>query len=188
MVRILAILRSIAGLVALTVIATAGHAHEFKAGDLTIDHPWTRATPAGAKTAAGYLKITNHGQAADTLLGGTAEGAEKLELHEMSVQNNIMKMRQLDAGLEIGPGETVELKPGSYHIMMVALKQPLQAGQSVKGALKFEKAGTVEVSFKVEPLGAKMDQAKNAGDGSEHEMKGHDGEMQSGGMDHKGHQ
>jgi len=188
MVRLLSFLRPFAGLFTLACIATAGHGHEFKAGDLLIDHPWTRATPAGAKTAAGYFKITNRGTQADRLVGGSAEGAERFELHEMSMRDNVMRMRALESGLEIGPGETVELKPGSYHIMMVGLKQPYKAGQSVKGALRFETAGTVEVEFKVEALGATAGEAQSGGDGTAHGMHGQDGEKHGAGMEHKGHQ
>lgn len=127
-----------AGLIACAFMAGGVHAHEFKAGNLEIDHPWTRATPKGAKTAGGYLKITNKGQEADRLIGGSAGGAESVEVHEMSVENNVMKMRQLTGGLEIKPGETVELKPGSYHLMMIGLKKPYEEGELVKGSLTFE--------------------------------------------------
>jgi copper(I)-binding protein len=66
-----------------------------------------------------------------------------------------MKMRKLEAGLEIKPGQTVELKPGGYHLMFTGLSQALQQGQSVKGTLQFEKAGSIEVEYRVEPIGAR---------------------------------
>lgn len=156
------------------MLSTPAHAHEFKAGHLTIDHPWTRATPAGAKTAGGYVKITNHGKKPDRLIGGSAEGAGKVEVHEMKVENNIMKMRELRGGLVIEPGKTVELKPGSFHLMMMGLKAPYKKDHPIKGTLHFEKAGKVEVTFKVEAMGAKMthgDDHKMSG----HKMDGHDG-------------
>ncbi len=77
----------------------------------------------------------------------------KFEIHEMSMDGGVMKMRPLPKGIEIKPGETVELKPGSYHLMFVGLKQPFEKGKRVKGTLQFEKAGTVEVEYVVEAIG-----------------------------------
>lgn len=167
---------ALACLIAFSITSSAGNAHEYKAGELLIDHPWTRATPKGAAVAGGYAKITNHGSEADRLVGGSAAPAANFEIHEMSVENNIMKMRQLTDGLEIKPGETVELKPGSYHLMMMGLKEPLKEGEKVKGTLIFEKTGTVEVEYKVEAMGATMDHDKDeghAGHGAQKENKGH---------------
>jgi copper(I)-binding protein len=147
--------RSFAFISAFAMMTAPLHAHEFKAGDLTIDHPWTRATPANAPTAGGYAKITNHGTEPDRLTGGTIEGAKTFEVHEMSMDNNVMKMRQLETGLEIKPGETVELKPGSYHFMMIGLDKRFEEGTKIKGTLTFKKAGTVPVEFKVEKAGTK---------------------------------
>jgi copper(I)-binding protein len=158
-------------LVALALFAQPLAAHEFKAGDLTIDHPWTRATPTGAKVAGGYVKLTNGGSQADRLIGASAEGVEIVEIHEMAVVDNIMTMRELKSGLEIKPGETVELKPASYHMMMMGLKEPFKAGQMIKGTLKFEHAGTVTVEFKVEALGAKEAGGGHEDHGDAHKAK-----------------
>jgi copper(I)-binding protein len=129
-------------------------ARTIKAGTLTIAAPWSRATPAGARTAAGYLKITNDGKEPDRLLSGTFAAAARGEVHEMAMVNDVMKMRELADGLEIKPSETVELKPGGYHMMFMELKAPLKAGQTVEGTLVFEKAGSVAVSYTVAPMGA----------------------------------
>src|SRR3954470_22683842 len=133
--------------------ATSGLA-TFKLGDLTVTSPWTRATPGGAKIAGGYLKITNNGAASDRFVGAKSEEADHLELHEMSMSDGVMKMRPLPDGLEIKPGETVELKSGGYHLMFIDIKQPLKAGESVHATLQFEKAGSMEVDFAVNALGA----------------------------------
>src|SRR3954470_19854629 len=85
--------------------ATSGLA-TFKLGDLTVTSPWTRATPGGAKIAGGYFKITNQGTAADRFTGAKADVAERVELHEMSMSDGVMKMRPLPNGIEIKPGET----------------------------------------------------------------------------------
>ena len=127
----------------------------YKVGALVIEAPWARATPHGARVGGAYMKITNTGLDADRLIGGTVPLAQDVEVHEMTMTDNIMKMRRLDKGLEIKPGETVELKPGSYHVMLVGLRQALVQGDVVKGTLVFEKAGTVQIEYRVAPLGAK---------------------------------
>ena len=134
-------------------LSSNAHAHEFKAGALVIEHPWTRATPKSATVAGGYLKITNTGSAPDRLTGGSADVSSKFEVHEMRMDGGVMKMRELKNGLEIPPSATVELKPGSYHIMMTNLARPLAKGDKVKGSLTFEKAGKVDVEFTVEAMG-----------------------------------
>jgi copper(I)-binding protein len=136
------------------LIATPALAHEYKLGNLEIDHPWSRATPKGAKVAGGYMKITNKGTTADRLIGGSAAFSGRIEIHEMAMENNIMKMRPLADGLEIKPGETVELKPGSFHVMFMDLKEPLKKGERVKGTLTFEKAGKIDVEYAVEDIAA----------------------------------
>lgn len=132
----------------------AAKAQLIRVGDLEITAPWSRATPGGAKVAGGYMSITNKGQTADRLVGGTVAFARHFEVHEMRMDGNVMRMRALEKGLEIKPGETVELKPGGYHVMFIDLTTPLKAGDTVKGTLVFEKAGKVEVSYTVQAPGA----------------------------------
>ena len=156
---------------ALTFAVPAARAADYKAGAIEIDHPWTRATPSGAKVGAGYLKLTNTGATADRLVGATAAAAGRVEIHEMSMDNGVMKMRPLKDGVELKPGESVELKSGSYHLMMFDLKQPLKQGDHVKGTLTFEKAGPVDVEFAVEGVGGAP--ASNAMKGSMDHMQMH---------------
>ncbi|HEV2558882.1 MAG TPA: copper chaperone PCu(A)C [Microvirga sp.] len=137
-----------------TRVAAEGAPAVYRVGTITVERPWSRATPGGARVAGGYMRITNAGPEADRLVGGTFAAAGGFEVHEMSVgADNVMRMRPLAAGLEIKPGETVELKPGGYHAMMLDLQRPLKAGESLAGTLRFEKAGTVEVTYTVQPLG-----------------------------------
>ena len=144
-----------AGLFGAAVVLTAGNAaaETYSAGSLQIENPWARATPKGATIGAGYLSITNKGTEADRLIGGSAAPASRFEVHTTVTEGGVAKMRQV-TGLEIKPGETVELKPGGMHLMLVGLKQPLQQGQTVKGTLVFEKAGTVAIEFTVQAIGA----------------------------------
>jgi len=139
--------------------AGSAGAHEYKAGTLSIGHPWTRATPPGAKVGGGFLTITNNGSAADRLVAVESEAAAAIEIHEMATENGVMKMKPLANGIEIAPGATVKLAPGGLHVMFVNLKQPFKQGTSVKGTLVFEKAGRVPVEFKVDTIAGKAPDA-----------------------------
>jgi uncharacterized protein YcnI len=125
-----------------------------KTGALVIEQAWSRATPPGAKVGGGYLRITNTGKEADRLTGGSFPGASRIEVHEMSMTDNVMRMKPVEGGLEIPPGATVELKPGGFHLMFMDLGTALKDGQIVKGILTFEKAGSAAVEFTVRPMGA----------------------------------
>jgi periplasmic copper chaperone A len=130
-------------------------ARRYKAGSLVIEEPWSRATPGGAKVAGGYLRITNAGSEPDRLVGGSFQAAGRFEVHAMAMEGDVAKMRGIDRGLEIKPGETVELKPGGYHLMFLDLKEPLREGQTIAGTLLFEKAGSVRVEYPVRGIGAR---------------------------------
>lgn len=146
-------LRSAACAVLLLVGAQGAMAHEYKLGDLEIAHPWSRATPPGAKVAVGYFVVKNNGAAPDKLIGVTGEIAGKSEVHEMSVDSaGVMTMREVEGGVEIPAGGSVELKPGGLHVMFMNLNRTPAEGEKFKGSLTFEKAGAVDVEFKVEPL------------------------------------
>ncbi len=138
---------------ALGLSAAPALAQEIKAGDLRIENPWARATPKGAQVGAGYLEIRNDGAAPDRLTGGSADFAG-VEIHEMTMQGAVMKMRELKDGLAIPSHGAVKLTPGGYHIMFTDLKRPLVKGQSVKATLTFEHAGAVVVDFVVQGVGA----------------------------------
>jgi periplasmic copper chaperone A len=143
-------------LFALTLFAaTPGYAHDYRVGSLLIDHPWAIATPDGAQVGAGYLKVTNEGKEPDRLIALTSPAARKLTLHQSVREGDVAKMRPLDKGIEIKPGETVELKPEGMHIMFEGLKGPLIAASRVQGTLVFEKAGKIDVDYSVVPLGKK---------------------------------
>jgi len=126
-----------------------------KAGSLEIATPWLRATPNGAKVAGGYLTVTNHGSEADKLVSAAIPLAGSGEIHEMNMENGMMHMHEVAGGLEIKPGETVTLKPGSYHLMFMDMRGSLKEGDTVEGALTFAKAGKVMVTFKVGGLADK---------------------------------
>ena len=140
-------------IVILLYSACPASAQVFKAGDVVVSNPWSRATPKGAKVGAGYMVIENRGAMADRLIGGSVEAATGFEIHDTVVENGVMRMRQL-SDLELPPGEAIHVKPGGRHIMFVDLEYPLAAGQKAKGRLQFERAGRLEVEFEVIRMGA----------------------------------
>lgn len=141
--------------VACAFLATvkAAFAEDFKAGDIVISQPWSRATPTGAKVGAGYLVIKNRGTIPDRLLGGSVEVATGFEMHDVVLEGGVMKMRQL-MDIELPPGSSIEAKPGGRHIMFVGLLHPLAAGEKVRGVLQFEHAGEIKVEFEIIGMGA----------------------------------
>jgi copper(I)-binding protein len=144
------------------IAGSSARAEEVKAGDLVISQAWSRATPNGAKIGTGYFTIENKWTTADKLVGVSGEVSDKIEVHEMSMNNGVMKMRPVDGGLTIEPGKTVKLAPSGYHLMIMDLKSPLKQGGKVPVTLEFEKAGKVAVTLDVQGIGA---QGPGGGDG-----------------------
>lgn len=120
-----------------------------EAGDLTLSDAFSRATLPGAKVAGGYLKIVNSSGEPDRLIGGTTPAAERVEVHEMKMDGNVMQMRQLKDGLEIPADGTAELAPGGFHLMLMNIAKPLKEGEVIPVTLEFARTGKVEVQFMV---------------------------------------
>jgi copper(I)-binding protein len=142
---------------ALSMLPLAGSpasAHEAKVGDLILHHPWTRATPAGARVAGGFTEIENKGKMADRLVSASFDASDSVEIHSMEMKDGVMTMRPIAGGLVIPPGETVKLEPGGIHLMFLGLEHKLEEGGMVPGTLVFEKAGAVAVEFVVEAIAA----------------------------------
>lgn len=123
-----------------------------KHGSLEITRTVARATPPGAPVGGGYLTIKNTGTEADRLVGGSADFTAMVEVHEMKMDGDVMKMRKLSDGIEIPAGGEVVLKPGGYHLMFMKLSEQLQSGEMRKVTLEFEKAGSIELDFSVKTL------------------------------------
>ena len=139
---------------AFAIAITPASAGGYKVGDLTIDGVWSRATAPAAPTGAGYMVITNTGSEPDRLIAASAPHAEMVELHESMMENNVMKMREVEGGIEIPAGATVTLEPGGLHVMFMRLKEPHKEGEDRTATLTFEKAGTIDVTFSVKGMGA----------------------------------
>ena len=128
------------------------HAQDAKVGSIKIESAYTRATVPGQQVAGGFMKIENKG-AADQLVSASSPAAGEVQLHEMAMEGNVMKMRQVK-DIAVPAGGAVELKPGGLHLMFMNIKAPLAAGQTVPVKLKFAKAGEVEVKMPVNAMGA----------------------------------
>jgi copper(I)-binding protein len=163
----------LAVLAALALAPTLATARDFTAGTLVIEHPWARATPGGAQIGGGYLTIENNGSAPDRLVGGSFQASSGFELHEMSMDGGVMKMRPTGP-LEIPAGGKLTLDPSAKHIMFTGLKRGLKKGEMVDGTLTFEHAGTIPVSFEVEGIGAKGPAKVDASGHAGHSMPGMD--------------
>jgi copper(I)-binding protein len=124
-------------------------------GSIKIENAYTRATAPGQQVAGGFLKIENKGSA-DQLVSASSPVAGEVQLHEMSMEGNVMKMRQVK-DIAVPAGGSVELKPGGLHLMLMNIKAPLAAGETVPVKLKFAKAGEVEVKLPVNAVGASHD-------------------------------
>ena len=147
-------LRKIALAALITLGASSAFAGDATVGDLKLMKAWSPATPKGATVGAGYVMIQNHGATADTLIGGSADFAD-VQVHEMKKVGNVMQMRELKDGLAIPANGEVKLAPGGYHLMFVNLKKPLVKGEKDKVTLKFEHAGSVDIDFDVQGVGAR---------------------------------
>lgn len=155
---------------AMALALPLAHAHDVRAGDLRIDHPYATPTRPGLSTGAVYFRgIRNTGQAADRLLSARTPAAARVEIHRMQMDGEVMKMRAVPA-LELPPGATVPLRHGSsdgHHLMLLELSAPLKDGDRFPVRLNFERAGEHEVMVWVQ---TPRDQARQGA----HPGTGHD--------------
>lgn len=166
----------IAMLVSSSGFGGAVSAHDFTFGDIYIDHPVARATTSMGRASGGFMEITNLGKTADRLISASSSFAVRTELHLTANDDGVMRMREIE-GIEIPAGETVVLKPGSFHVMFIGLDAPLVVGETRELILGFETAGEVLVTLQVEALtnvqGHDMHHGSHNGHGSHGSMKHH---------------
>lgn len=143
LLRFLAASWWVVGFVPATAAAT-----DYSLHDLRIERPYSRPTPPGARSGAAYFTIRNLGDTSDKLVGVGSPVSKSAQVHSMTMDGNVMRMRALPS-LDIPPNGSVTLGPGSYHVMLVGLSHPLTAGDKVPLTLTFEKAGKVDISADV---------------------------------------
>jgi copper(I)-binding protein len=166
-------------LAALIAVAPAALAQTGKTSSIAVEQPWARATPAGARTGAVYMTLANKANTVDRLTGASSDVAAKVQIHEMAVVNGVMQMRQLANGLAIPAGGSVMLKPGSYHVMLIGLKKPLTAGETLALTLDFAKAGNISVTVPVRAMGTSQNsQGTMSGMGMQNKKPGSMGPME----------
>jgi copper(I)-binding protein len=136
------------------ISASAVRAADYDIGSIHISQPWARATPKGAASGAAYMTVTNNGKTPDRVNCVSSDASAECQIHSMTMDNGVMVMRPVEGGLEIKPGETVTLKPGGFHMMLLNLKHPLEQGNSLQATLKFDSAGTVQVDYPIAAIGA----------------------------------
>ncbi len=142
--------RSVFIFAAALVISASANAHDYKVGDLRLTHPHARTTVPGQSVGAAYIDIENTGKSADRLIALTSPIAKRAEVHSMSMEGDVMKMREVRS-VDIAPSGRISMTPGNgYHIMLMGLRQPLKAGDKFPLMLRFEKSGITEVSVWVE--------------------------------------
>jgi len=147
------------------LLAGPAAAADYKIGSLEVTQPWARATPKGASTGAAYLTVANTGSNTARLSCASTAVAAKCQIHEMAMSNGVMKMRPVEGGIEIKPGQTLTLKPGGYHLMLEGLKAQLKAGETVEATLTSSDGASVKVAFPVAAIGAPAPGASAGGDG-----------------------
>jgi hypothetical protein len=135
---------------------------------IAVSEPWSRETAEGQNAGGAFMTIANTGTAADRLTGGSTPVAGRVEIHTMEMEGDVMRMRQLEDGLEVPAGGEVMLKPGSFHVMLMDLKQPLKAGEKVPLTLTFAGGGTVETQLDVRPAGEMAPAMKHGEEGKPH--------------------
>ncbi len=160
MVLIRSLTRAFCSAVLLSSVLAAApvHAHDIKVGSIVIEHPWSRQSPMAADVAAGFMIITNTGSEDDRLVRATATISSNVQLHDMKMDGDVMKMVELPDGIVIPAGASVELKPRSLHVMFLDIVTPPKEGDTFAAKLVFEKAGTAEIEFEVLNPNAPMDQ------------------------------
>jgi copper(I)-binding protein len=136
-------------------MTTSGLAHDAASGDLAIAHPYALPTPPGATTGGAYLKaIANNGKAPDALIGASSPAADRVEIHDMQMDGNVMRMRAVKS-IAIVPGKPVAMSPGNgYHLMMLGIHKPFVVGDEIPLTLQFEHGGKVDVMLHVQERGA----------------------------------
>ena len=138
----------------LLLLATATLAHSHEKGDIEVHHPWSRATPPGAKLAVGYMEIRNRGSQPERLLSASTAAAKRVEMHVTLREGEIMRMRQVPS-FEIPAGERFALRPGGSHLMLVGLTRSLEKGGRFRMTLRFERAGELEIELEVQEAGSR---------------------------------
>ena len=134
-----------------------------QASSIEVAHPWARATPPGAGAGGGFVTLTNHGDGDDMLLGATSPITERVEIHIMEMDGDVMRMVPLPGGIELPAGESVTLAPGGLHLMLMELGSPIVEGAPAPVTLEFQHAEPMKIELQVLPVGASPEGSHHEG-------------------------
>lgn len=137
-----------------SLVASAAIAQGQPARSISIQHPWSRETAVGQAAGGGFMTVTNSGLDDDRLVSGSSPVAADVQLHTMTMDGGVMRMRQVTNGITVPSKGSVALRPGSFHLMFIGLKRPLRQGERFPVTLQFQRAGRVTVQFAVQPVGS----------------------------------
>lgn len=146
--------KTMAPVIAAGLLASATAAQTYRHGGLSLQHPWARETAQGQAAGGGFVTIVNGTRREDRLIGATSPVAGEVQLHTMSMDGGIMRMRQVQGGFAVPAMGTLELRPGANHIMFIGLKRRLRQGERFPVTLRFQRAGRVTVQFAVQAVGS----------------------------------
>jgi periplasmic copper chaperone A len=145
----------------LLCITSAAQSADYKAGSIEVKGVWSRETPPTAQVGGGFMTLSNSGKSDDALVAIKAGVSGKVELHTHTMEEGVMKMREVPK-IVVPAGGKTELKPGSFHVMFIDMKAPFKAGDTFPATLVFEKAGELKVDFTIRPYGYKPPGASQA--------------------------
>ena len=134
---------------ALALLGGLAQAHEFKAGDIRVLHPYAEPSLAGVANGQGFVDFANRGAVYDSLIGVSSSAAKSVEIHQMKQEGDVMRMREIDS-LMVGPGQTIRMADSGLHLMLMSLKAPLKVGDKIPLTLTFARAGHVHVEMWVQ--------------------------------------
>ncbi|TNE99910.1 MAG: copper chaperone PCu(A)C [Gammaproteobacteria bacterium] len=157
-------------LLAAALISPSAFAHDYTHGSIQIEHPWSRPTPPGTPMGVGYMTVTNNGNDSVTLASAESPRASHISIHESSMRDGVMRMQPVSGGLAIPAGETIELKPHGYHLMLEGLREALKPGERIPVTLQFDGAESLSVELTVETLDGAMKQTEMKMEHSERKM------------------
>ena len=141
--------------------STLVHAQHYAAGDIHVSDAYARPTVSHQPTGGAYVSLENTGETADRLIAASSPVADHVEIHTMSMDGNVMKMKEVGE-IELKPGDEIVMKPGhGFHLMIIGLKQRLKAGETFPMTLEFEKAGKLDVTMQVGNKQAKSGEAQH---------------------------
>ena len=160
------LLRGLSFAAMLAAAPSIGLAGDVVKGDLKIENPWVRTTIPD-RPSAGYMTVRNAGDGADAIVSASSPDAERIELHTHLMENGVMKMRPVEK-IDVPAKGSAELKSGGLHLMIFGVKKPLKDGEALPITVVFEKAGPVEIDFKIKTIaGGKGTRGSHSG----HDMK-----------------